>query len=140
MHQFRHIRITFLRMYTQLCRKPAPIVHIMIIHSGLKRSTRPPCDFNYGAIVGTRRRHCSLFFLSHNANSNFLFDEVACRRRSRSLQQQSEKASAPLKAPRCGGSCTQDHLAWRRKEDFLCGSETMRGSALSFAPASWLLL
>lgn len=91
----------------------------MIIHSGLKRSTRPPCDFNYGAIVGTRRRHCSLFFFSHNANSNFLFDEVACRRRSRSLQQQSEKASAPLKAPRC--------RAWRRKEDFLCGSETMRG-------------
>lgn len=87
-------------------------------------------------LLGIRRRHCSLFFFSHNTASNFLFEEVASRRCSRSLQQQLEKVFAH----RCGGSCTQNHLTQRRKEDVLYGSGTIWQSTPSFAPGSWLFL
>lgn len=93
-----------------------------------------------GPLLGTRRRHCSLFFFSHNTASNFLFEEVASRRHSRSLHQQLGKVFASLEAHICGGSCIQNHPTWRKKEDFFYSSETMGQSARSFAPASWLLL
>lgn len=85
-------------------RQPASIVHRMIFHSGLKRSTCPSCDFNYGPIV--RNMKTTLFppfsSLTIRPVASCLRKWLLCS--ALFLYQQSERVSAPLKALRCGGS------------------------------------
>lgn len=96
-------------------RQPASIVHIMTIHSAPpKGQLALTVIIIMAPLSGTWRRHCSLFFFSHNEASFFLFGEVPSMRCSQSLNQPSEKGFYPIKStetwrvPHTRPSCVQE--------------------------------